>query len=243
MSHSPVRCEHDGIKWYPRVTIEKYSIDQTAYAERQLAELKSWRRLPLLRQVYIGERASRVREEGLGHVFRLHGNWLRELFPAGPEDGYAYDEGNLLVNAGLTNLINLLTGRTGTAVNTLGSNATSVVGVGSSSTAAAVTDAALGGNGSSTTAWYQAQDANFPTITTPATINGQSTFASGNANFAWNEWCWATGAGAITAGATLASVFATASSSAMLNHKIPAGGLGTKASGASWVFSTTVVFS
>jgi len=41
----------------------------------------------------------------------------------------------------------------------------------------------------------------------------------------------------------LASVYATAGSACMMNRKIPAGGLGTKMSGAAWVFATTTVFS
>jgi hypothetical protein len=215
------------------VRVEKYSIDQTRWAEARLGHMLDGGRAP----VVLGE-----------PVVDLHGNWLRELFPAGPEDGIATDEGNMLVNAGLTDLINLMLGNTGTAINPLragpGTNSgAAVCGVGSSSTTATATDTALGGNGSTSTAYYQAMDSSFPSITTPATINGQSTYASGVANFAWNEWCWATGAGTVTAGGTLASVYATASSSAMLNHKIPVGGLGTKASGASWVFSTMVTFS
>jgi hypothetical protein len=236
VSETLERSSHDSIRWYPRVTVEKYSIDQTRWAENRLAEYAAAGRRPFVYTPHLGSIP----------VQELHGDWLRAIFPNGPEDGIAVDEGNLLTNAGLTNLINLLTGATGTAINPLrtgGSSGAAVVGVGSSSTAATTSDTALGGNGSTTTAYYQSMDASYPSLTTPATINGQSTFATGNANFAWNEWCWATGAGTVTAGGTLASVYATAGSVAMLNHKVPAGGLGTKAAGASWVFSTTVTFS
>ena len=233
MSDTLVRGSHDGIKWYPRVTVEKYSIDQTRWAEGRLTGMLGGGRAP----VVLGE-----------PVVDLHGDWLRELCPHGPEDGTPTDEGNILVNSGLTDLINLLLGNTGTAINPLrvgpGTNSgAAVCGVGSSTTAATTSDTALGGNGSTTTAYYQAMDSSYPSLTPPDTINGQSTFASGVANFAWTEWCWATGAGTVTAGGTLASVYATASSYAMLNHKIPSGGLGTKASGASWVYSTTVTCS
>jgi hypothetical protein len=231
----PDTVEREVIGWRPRVTVEKYSPDQTDYA------------LAVLHRERSRGRWMRVRRTGL-LTPGLHGDWLRELFPAGPEDGYAYSEGNILVNAGLTNLVNLLIGGTGTAVNPLragpGSNAgAAVVGVGSSTTAAAVTDTHLGGDGSASTAWYQAMDAGYPNISTPATINGQSTFGNSNANFVWGEWCWATGAGVITAGGTLSSVYATAGSVAMLNHKVPAGTLGSKASGASWVFQATATWS
>jgi hypothetical protein len=228
--------EADGAHWFPKVTVEKYSIDQTAFAERKVSEEASWGRRLLTKR-------------GLLVPRRLHGDFLRELFGR-PEDGYAYDAGNILVNAGLTNIINLLIGASASGANSRplgagGGSGAAVVGVGSTGTAATTADTVLGANGTSPNgtvgAWYQSMDASYPSLTTPATINGQSTFASGNANMAWAEWCWATGAGAVTAGDALASVYATGSSWAMLNHKIAA--LGTKASGASWVFSTTVVFS
>jgi hypothetical protein len=229
--------EDEGVHWFPRVTVEKYSIDQTAYAERKWEAEASWGRRLLTRS-------------GLMVPKRLHGDFLRELFDV-PEDGYAHDEGNILVNAGLTNIINLLIGAAASGANSRplgagGGSGAAVVGVGSTATTATTADTALGANATTPNgtvgAWYQSMDASFPSLTTPATINGQSTFASGNANMAWNEWCWVTGAGTVTAGATLASVYGTASSQALLNHKAPVT-LGTKASGASWVFSTTVVFS
>lgn len=215
------------IHWHPYVTVEKYSVDQTSYAEHKLEELRSWRRLPLIRNFFPAP--------------RLHGDWLRELFPQGPEDGYAYDDGNLLVNAGLQQIIAILNGQAqSNSIRNL-SNGQTVVGVGNSSTAATTADTALGADNTAN-AFYQSSDATFPSTTNPATINNQSTFASGNANFAWNEWCWATGVGTITAGNHLSAVFATALAG-MINHKVPASSLGTKASGASWVFSTTIVFS
>ena len=44
MAHTPVRCEHDSVKWFPRVTVEKYSPDQSAWAQRRLHEELSWGR-------------------------------------------------------------------------------------------------------------------------------------------------------------------------------------------------------
>jgi hypothetical protein len=230
----PDTAERELILWFPRVRVEKYSPDQTRHALRLLDSFRAWKRKPATRSGLV--------------IDRLHGDWLRELFPSGPEDGYAYSEGNILVNAGLTNLVNLLTGGTGTAVNPLrpgpGSNSgAAVCGVGTGTTAAAVTDTHLGGDGSSSTAWYQSMDSGYPNVTTPATINGQSTFGNSNANFTWAEWCWVSGAGTVTAGPALASVYGTAGSVAMLNRKVPAGTLGGKASGASWVFQATCTFS
>lgn len=255
MAHTLDRCEHDGIKWFPRVTIEKYSPDQSAFAEGRLADALSWRRLPVLRRVAIGERASRVRDEH-GLVYRIHGDWLRELFPGGPEDGYARTEGNLLVAGGLANLAYLLLGTTPSGSNgrvLAGTTTTgqTVCGVGSTSTTATVADTHLGADGTAPNgtvgAYYQAMDSTYPSWAGSGTanggqLNGQSTYASGNANMNWQEWCWATGIGAITAGSTLASVFATGADTAMLNHWSGTS-LGTKGSGATWVFSTTITFS
>jgi hypothetical protein len=235
-----VARSHEGIHWYPRVTVEKYSEDQTQWALHKLRSELSWGRKVLAGVLGIG-------------VPVLHGDWLRQLFRE-PEDGYAHDEGNQMVNGGLTNLINLLTGATpsGAAGRPLtlgaggGAAGSPCVGVGiDGTTAFSVTQTHLAnsvGEGSSAS-WYQSMDTGYPTLTTPAVVNGQSTFQSGAANFAWNEWCWVSGAGVPTAGYTLAGVYATAGSGAMLNRKIPPSGLGSKSSGAAWVFATTVTFS
>lgn len=234
----------DAIRWFPRVTVEKYSIDQTAFAEARLAEERSWGRRPLVVAL------SRL----VGREIRvpvLHGDFLRELFPGGPEDGYAYDYANSMVNGGLTNIVYLLTtggtaGGSATAgQNSLGSGSgKAVIGVGSGTTAWAATQTALATDNTAN-AWYQAMDSTFPTVTTPNVINGQVTVASGNGNFSWNEWCWVTGSGTITASSgpltTAGSVFAGGAS--MLNRKVPASSLGSKASGAAWVFTQTITFS
>lgn len=148
-------------------------------------------------------------------------------------DEYAEADGNLLVTVGLANITKLIIGASATAM----TNAQAIVGVGSSATAAAVGDTALGGNGSTTTAYYQGADATYPTQSN-GVITCNSTFATGNANFAWNEWCWAVGTGALTAGGTLASV---ATGVIMLNHKVQS--LGTKASGSTWTLQATVTLS
>lgn len=145
-------------------------------------------------------------------------------------------EGNLLCKFGLANITNrLISG--GTAM----SATLSFVGVGSSATTATNADTVLGGNGSSTTAWYQVVDSIPLQITTSQsndTIQCISTFVSANGNFVWNEWCW----GLITSGTTTASgtLASVGTGAFMVNHKIAS--LGTKALGASWVFTTTVQF-
>lgn len=148
-----------------------------------------------------------------------------------PEDGVQEEPGNILVTAGLGLISNLIEGAGGTPF----AHADAIVGVGATATAATIADVHLGADGGS--AYYQQADTSYPTAS-GGVITAVSTFASVNANFAWNEWCLATGSGGITAGATLASVATTPT---MLNHKIAS--LGTKASGAAWVFTATITLS
>jgi hypothetical protein len=149
-----------------------------------------------------------------------------------PDETTDWVKGNLLVTVGLDNLTKLIIG-TGTSFN----NAHSIVGVGSSSTAAVIGDTHLGGDGSTTTAYYQNADASNPTQAN-GVLTCNCTYATGNANFAWQEWCWAVGTGTITPGGTLASV---ATGVIMLNHKVQS--LGTKASGSTWTLQATVTLS
>lgn len=217
--------------WNVYSLVEKYSPDQVAFAQERLASARSW-----LGGQPVSRRQSAAYPEG---------DWLRRHC-GDPEDGCREDYGNLLVTAGLTNLTSLWLGQTGTAVNPLKLNSGSTAGaatcgVGATATAASVADTVLGANNTAN-AYYQIADTSYPT-SSAGVVTLQSTFGTSVANFAWNEWCWATGAGAITAGTALASIYATASSFAMVNHKVPASSLGTKASGASWVFTTTVTIS
>jgi hypothetical protein len=221
--------------------VQKYSPEQTAWARDRFHEEIAWRRGP---KINAGAMIRRLR---FGEL-QLTGMDFERYFPGGPDEGEDTKTGNIFVSAGLTNLISLWLGLTGTAVNPLHdvSAGTSVVGMGTGTTAAATTDTALLGNNTAG-GWYQAFDASsFGTTTQPGVLIGTGTVASANANFAWNEWCWATGSGAVTAGSNLSitsgSPFATASSFAMVNHKTSVA-LGTKASGSSWVFSTTFTIS
>lgn len=166
--------------------------------------------------------------------YEPQGDKLRELF-AEPEDGFAEADGNLLTTVGLTTITSLLIGTSPSGKLYPLANANAVCGVGATATAATVADTVLGANGGS--AYYQQMDSTYPQVSA-GVITGQCTYASGNANFAWAEWGWASGTGTITAGATLASVYGTGASFSLWNHKIQS--LGTKVSGASWVFVTTV---
>ena len=212
---------HDWLNWLAHCKAERYSPDQSLFA---------W------------DRASRQHSAfpGLGQMDnnpQARALLAAQLHQTGdPEDGTREEAGNLLVTVGLNLITNLLIGGT-----TAGSIkfAQAINGVGTGVTAAAVGDTALTNNGTAN-AYYQQADSGFPTQSN-GVMTMQSTFASGVANFAWNEWCWAScTSGTITAGTTLASV---ATGVVLWNHKVPASSLGTKSAGAAWVFTTTITLS
>jgi hypothetical protein len=173
-------------------------------------------------------------QDQVDFVRRATGIWdpegaVLERFCVKPEDGTAEADGNLLVTVGLDAITKLLIA-SGTPQAFSGPTK-ALVGVGATATAANIADTALGSDGAS--AYYQGCDSANPTQAN-GVITCVCTFATGNANFAWAEWCWATCTGTITPGATLASV---ATGSKLWNHKIQS--LGTKVSGA-WVLTCTV---
>lgn len=159
------------------------------------------------------------------------GHKLSLMF-AEPEDGITEEPGNLLVTAGLNLLTSLIEGGAGTPF----AHADAIVGVGAGTTTALIADTALTDDNTSN-AYYQQADSGNPTQSN-GVITCVCTFASGNANYAWQEWCLATGSGGITPGDHLSAV---ATSVVMINHKVAS--LGTKSSGASWVFTATCTFS
>jgi hypothetical protein len=157
-----------------------------------------------------------------------------ELRALGADPRILEVSGNLLTTAGLSRITSLIIGGGGTTF----SNGNAAVGVGTSSTGELVGNTALGGDGNASTARYNAADATYPSASN-GVITVQATFDSGEANFAWNEWCWVIAPATITEGATLASL--SSGSEVMINRKVAS--MGTKASGASWVFTTTVTLS
>lgn len=150
-----------------------------------------------------------------------------QILAAGVE---AYDvlerAGNLLMFGGASTLWQALIGNgTGTGGQTLTffNNANAHIGVGNSNTAAAATQTDL--QGASKT--RKAMDATYPlhtdgVVSGAATIQFKSTFATGDANYAWEEW----------------GVFNGASGGRMLNRKVEA--LGTKTSAASWALTVSL---
>lgn len=196
-------------------------------------EVFSWSAELTVLKYYEDKVAAMTAHLGLGR--EPLGHEIEDLVRRGifaPDDVH-YEPGNLLTTVGLARLTSLFEGGGGAVFNA----AQAIVGVGSSSTAATVGDTHLGGDGSTTTAWYQGADSGYPTQS-GGTISCNATVGTGNGNFTggWQEWCLGIATGTITPGGTLASV---GTGAIMFNHKIA--NLGVKASGAIWTAQTTAV--
>lgn len=125
---------------------------------------------------------------------------------------------NILVNVGLAEIWNLVTAQGGTAF----SNANARLGVGDSSAAVAVgqTDLQAASN-----KFRKAMDVTYPITPVNGAEVWRSTFASGEANYAWNEF----------------AVFNAGSGGAMMNRSLST--QGAKAAGQSWQFTYTITLS
>jgi len=119
--------------------------------------------------------------------------------------------GNVLLNEGINELMALLAGTGAVQFDNTNAN----IGVGDSATAA---DATQTGLQAATNKLYKAMDASYPTYGTAQKVTHRSTFASAEANFAWNE-------------ITVCNTGADAGKN--LNRKVQ--DMGTKASGSTWV--------
>lgn len=122
-----------------------------------------------------------------------------------------------LVDAGRNHMVQATVGAAVTAFN----NANSFIGVGDSTTAHAVGQTDLQ---AATNKLRKAMDATFPSGGTNV-LTFKSTFATTDANFAWQEW----------------GVFNASSAGTMLNRKVES--LGTKVGTQTWAFTVTLTFS
>jgi hypothetical protein len=126
---------------------------------------------------------------------------------------------NLALNEGVGELIDLVCGL---GAPTKWDNANARLGVGDSNTAA---DAAQTGLQAATNKTFKAMDTGYPARTNQ-TVEWRATFASGDANFAWEEYT---------------VVNAASDTGKNLNRKTAS--KGTKASGESWTLSLAITFS
>lgn len=120
-----------------------------------------------------------------------------------------------LTDAGRNFMAGLLTGAVTTP---LFNNANARIGVGDSTAAFASSQTDLQ---AATNKFRKAMDSGYPT-TSNNVLTFQSTFASSEANFSWQEW----------------GVFNSASGATMLNRVVENNG--TKLSGQTWVFQVSV---
>lgn len=182
-------------------------------------------------------RASEAEEVGAAllqeHPVVWKARWKVEKRLGDDPDAPVYEvvegEGNLLMYGGASCLWQCLIGNgTTTADQTLTyfNNARAAIGVGDSTTAEAATHTDLQ---AATNKLRKAMDATYPqhtdaTTSGAATITYRSTFATTDANWAWNEW----------------AIFnsATAATGRMLNRKQV--NLGTKTSAAAWTLTVTL---
>jgi hypothetical protein len=160
------------------------------------------------------------RREGLLRGEGVSSALLRKLI-GNPDLGERFVEGNLLTNAGIQRMEDLLIAAGGQALDATHSR----VGVGDGTTAAAATDTDLAAIAGGTHRQFKVMNATFPSRSGQV-VTWQSDFATGEANFAWNEW----GVDAGTANGTTVAA-------PLFNRKVES--LGTKATG-TWTLSGAV---
>jgi hypothetical protein len=138
--------------------------------------------------------------------------------------------GNLLLNGGITNFLNL---GTVTGSPTGYSAAQATIGIGNSSTAEVATQTNLQATPQNTSnTWFQLVDSTYPQVS-GQTATFQATIAGANANMTWAEFCITTGG--------IAAGQATNSSVITLCRKVSAQGI--KTSGQIWTIIYTVTLS
>jgi len=138
----------------------------------------------------------------------------------------ADSSGNLVTTAGWTRFTSLMVGAGGQAL----TNTATRLGVGNSSTAAAIGQTDLQAAAGAANRYFMTMDATFPSAATNV-ITAKASFATGDGNFVWAEWGMDIGTPTVTAGTTVNATLA--------NRKVDA--LGTKASGV-WALTATITF-
>jgi hypothetical protein len=158
-------------------------------------------------------------------VDKYEGDWTPEQIESGEAASALFEtveqEGNLLVIGGASALWQRLIGTAVTAFD----NTNAYIGVGDSTTAAADTQTDLV---AATNKLRKAMDATYPQHTDSTgtagskTITYRSTFATTDANYAWQEW----------------AIFNASTGGRMLNRKVES--LGTKTSAATWQLTVQI---
>lgn len=156
----------------------------------------------------------------------LSGDEMASIVGA-PSD-IADSNGNLLLTAGLNRLTSLLIAGGGQAI----TNTSARLGVGNSSTAAAVSQTDLQASAGSGNRWFQIMDPTYP-AQADGVVTLKSSFGTADGNFAWNEWGVDVGAPTVSSGNAVAAL--------LFNRKVES--FGTKVSGAIWALTATITLS
>lgn len=164
-----------------------------------------------------GISVQRIAEPSLKEQAGWNPKWTIEKYD---ENGVLFEKvdlpGNMLLNAGITRMWNLITG---TATNPY-NNANARIGVGDSTAAEAPTQTELQG----TNKLFKGMDSGFPQVSDQTAVF-KSTFGGAEANFAWNEFAVDNGAGAAE----------------LMNRKVS--NQGTKTAGQTWVVTLEITLS
>lgn len=200
--------------WHAFVTVEKWSQDATEWAQRR------FERMGVLPGSVIESPSGLAVPATIGLLI--------------PAEEVVEREYNVLCNNGISRLEDLLIG-VGSIVGY--TNSVARLGVGNGVGTAAAADTDMSASSGSTNRWFQVMDATYPSRASQ-TVTLKSSVATGDGNFAWNEW-GIDGNGA--AGSTAVVGVNDATHGALLNHKTSAG-LGTKATG-TWALTATLVIS
>lgn len=209
---TPYDTSAESGKWDAHLRIRRFDADQTAYAARKLG---------LAAPTEADFDRLRIRpHEGVCPEFGgVPGE--TELHPA-----------NLLTTAGATRIVYLtVTGNDTT--HPLLSTTSVRLGVGNGAGTAAAADTDLSAAAGSTNRWFNllsglTVSSNVATLT--------SSFASGDGNFAWNEW------GADSRNDTTTVTASATVNALLLNHKTSIS-QGTKAIGQTWTVTATITIS
>lgn len=137
--------------------------------------------------------------------------------------------GNLLTTSGLNRLTSLMIAGGGQAM----TNTSARIGVGNGAGTAAVGDTDLSASAGSANRWFQVMAATYPQQSN-GVVTLQSSFASADGNFAWNEFGIDVGTPTVSSGNTVNAL--------LVNHKTSIA-QGTKASGQVWTATATITFS
>lgn len=143
-----------------------------------------------------------------------------EGLPLPEPDSVETFESNLLLNAGITRMLDKLVGNAGQVYDATHTR----IGVGDSSTAAAASQTDL--QAATNKQWVLCDSVSV----SAQTLTVVATFTTALANFAWQEW-----------GIDNGTANGTTVTAVMLNRKVAS--MGTKASGATWVLTVTIVVS